>query len=285
MYHAKATGRARSAVFDVSMHDHASRRLDVASQLRRALERDQFYLVYQPVVSLTTGAIQSCEVLLRWESPELGLVSPSEFIPIAEELGLIVPIGRYVLDRACRQFAQWRDTGMRHPGRISVNASVREIVQIDFADTVEATIARYGMTPSQLILEVTETAILSSGKFSAGSLDRLKAAGVALAIDDFGTGYSSLRYLQQFPFDQLKIDRSFVGGTDGRLASEPIVTMLLTLAKSCGVGVVAEGVETPTQAARLRALGCTSAQGYLYGRPCRAQILPEMFRKETDFAS
>jgi diguanylate cyclase (GGDEF)-like protein len=285
MYHAKATGRARSAVFDVSMHDHASRRLDVATQLRRALERDQFYLVYQPVVSLATGAIQSCEVLLRWESPELGLVSPSEFIPIAEELGLIVPIGRYVLDRACRQFAQWRDAGMRHPGRISVNASVREIVQVDFADTVEATIARYGMKPGQLILEVTETAILSSGKFSAGLLDRLKAAGVALAIDDFGTGYSSLRYLQQFPFDQLKIDRSFVGGADGRLASEPIVTMLLTLAKSCGVGVVAEGVETPAQAARLRSLGCTSAQGYLYGRPCRAQILPELFRKEADFAS
>jgi EAL domain-containing protein (putative c-di-GMP-specific phosphodiesterase class I) len=285
MYYAKSTGRARSAVFDISMHDQATRRLDIATQLRRALEREQFYLVYQPVVSLATGTIQSCEVLLRWESPELGLVSPVEFIPIAEELGLIVPIGRYVLDRACRQFAEWRDGGIRHPSRISVNASVREIVQTDFVDTVEATMARYNMRPGDLILEVTETAILSSGKFSHGALDRLKSAGVGLAIDDFGTGYSSLRYLQQFPFDQLKIDRSFVGGADGRLASEPIVTMLLTLAKSCGVGVVAEGVETPTQAARLRALGCSSAQGYLYGRPCRAATLPELFRRETDFAS
>ncbi len=285
MYYAKSTGRARSAVFDASMHDQASRRLDIATQLRRALERSQFHLAYQPVVSLTTGEIQSCEVLLRWESPDLGLVSPGEFIPIAEELGLIVPIGRYVLDRACRQFAEWRDRGIRHPKRISVNASVREIVQTDFVDTVEATMARYGMGPGELILEVTESAILSSGKFSQGALDRLKAAGVGLAIDDFGTGYSSLRYLQQFPFDQLKIDRSFVGGADGRLASEPIVTMLLTLAKSCGVGVVAEGVETPAQAARLRALGCTSAQGYLYGRPCRAATLPELFRQEAGFAS
>jgi diguanylate cyclase (GGDEF)-like protein len=285
MYYAKSTGRARSAVFDASMHDQASRRLDIATQLRRALERSQFHLAYQPVVSLITGEIQSCEVLLRWESPDLGLVSPGEFIPIAEELGLIVPIGRYVLDRACRQFAEWRDRGIRHPKQISVNASVREIVQTDFVDTVEATIARYGMRPGELILEVTETAILSSGKFSQGVLDRLKAAGVGLAIDDFGTGYSSLRYLQQFPFDQLKIDRSFVGGADGRLASEPIVTMLLTLANSCGVGVVAEGVETPSQAARLRALGCTSAQGYLYGRPCRAATLPELFRQEAGFAS
>ena len=285
MYYAKSAGRARSAVFDVSMHDQASRRLDIATQLRRALERDQFHLVYQPVVSLATGLIQSCEVLLRWENPELGLVSPSEFIPIAEELGLIVPIGRYVLDRACRQFAEWRDKGIRHPARMSVNASVREIVQLDFVETVEATMARYGMRPGQLILEVTETAILASGKFSHGALDRLKSVGVGLSIDDFGTGYSSLRYLQQFPFDQLKIDRSFVGGADGRLASEPIVTMLLTLAKSCGVGVVAEGVETPSQAARLRALGCSSAQGYLYGRPCRPEALPDLIRVEADFAA
>ncbi len=285
MYYAKSTGRARSAVFDASMHDHASRRLDIATQLRRALEREQFYLAYQPVVSLATGAIESCEVLLRWENPDLGLVSPSEFIPIAEELGLIVPIGRYVLDRACKQFAEWKALGIRHPARLSVNASVREIVQTDFVEAVEAAIARYDMKPGELILEVTETAILSSGKFSHGALDRLKAAGVGLAIDDFGTGYSSLRYLQQFPFDALKIDRSFISGADGRLASEPIVTMLLTLARSCGVGVIAEGVETPSQAARLRALGCTSAQGYLYGRPCRAAALPELFRSEEHFAS
>ncbi len=284
MYYAKSSGRARSAVFDASMHDHASRRLDIATQLRRALEREQFYLAYQPVVSLASGTIESCEVLLRWENPELGLVSPSEFIPIAEELGLIVPIGRYVLDRACRQFAEWRELGVQHPARLSVNASVREIVQTDFVEAVEETLARYAMQPGQLILEVTETAILSSGKFSHGALDRLKAVGVGLAIDDFGTGYSSLRYLQQFPFDALKIDRSFISGADGRLASEPIVTMLLTLARSCGVGVIAEGVESPSQAARLRALGCTSAQGFLYGRPCRASALPELFRAE-EFAS
>jgi diguanylate cyclase (GGDEF)-like protein/PAS domain S-box-containing protein len=285
MYYAKSAGRARSAVFDGSMHDHASRRLEIATHLGRALEDDQFYLVYQPVVSLVTGAIVSCEVLLRWENPVVGLVPPGEFIPIAEELGIIVPLGRYVLDRACRQFAQWRRDDALRPASISVNASVREIVQTDFVEQVEAAIARYAMRPGELILEVTETAILSSAKFSNATLDRLKAAGVALAIDDFGTGYSSLRYLQQFPFDELKIDRSFVAGADGRLASEPIVTMLLTLAKSCGVGVVAEGVETFAQATRLRALGCARAQGDLYGRPCRAEDLPALFGREANFAS
>ena len=287
MYHAKASGRARAATFVPSMHDHASRRLEIATQMRRALDREQFYLAFQPVVSLTTGEIKSCEVLLRWEHPELGAVSPGEFIPIAEEIGLIVPIGKYVLDRACRQFAEWKRSypGFRLP-RISVNASVREIVQTDYVESVERTVARYGLRPGELVLEVTETAILSSGKYSIGTLERIKAAGVGLSIDDFGTGYSSLRYLQQFPFDELKIDRSFVGGADGRLASEPIVTMVLTLARTVGLSVVAEGVETAAQAARLRTLGCTNAQGYLYGRPVRANEFVDLFRHEAiTFAS
>jgi len=287
MYHAKANGRARSATFVKSMHDQASRRLEIATQMRRALDREQLYLVYQPVVSLTTGKIRSCEVLMRWEHPELGNIPPNEFIPIAEEIGMIVPIGRYALDRACRQLAEWKRSfpNFSMP-RISVNASVREIVQGDYVDVIEQTVAKYGLRPGELLLEVTETAILSSGKYSFGTLERIKAAGVGLAIDDFGTGYSSLRYLQQFPFDELKIDRSFVGGADGRLASEPIVSMILTLARTVGVSVVAEGVETAAQAARLRTLGCAYAQGYLYGRPSRADDLVDMLRHEAvNFAS
>lgn len=286
MYYAKTAGRSRSAIFNATMHDQASRRLQIATQLRRALEREQVYLAFQPVVSLATSRIEAFETLLRWEHPELGLVSPGEFIPIAEEIGLIVPIGRWVVASSCEQLTRWRREGvMRRPVRLSVNASVREILQTDYCDFIEATVQRFGLQPGDLVLEVTESAVLASGKFSSNTLERIKAAGVGLAIDDFGTGYSSLRYLQQFPFDELKIDRSFVSGTDGKLASEAIVTMLLSLGKAFGVGVVAEGVETAAQAARLRALGCTAAQGYFYGAPIRAQAVEELLRREQSFAS
>jgi diguanylate cyclase (GGDEF)-like protein len=286
MYFAKSAGRARSAVFNSSMHDNASRRLELATQLRRALEREQLYPAYQPVVSLASGRIESFEVLLRWEHPEIGPISPVEFIPVAEEIGLIVPIGRYVLEKALAQFAEWKKADpLYRPRRISVNASVREIVQTDYVEHVESAVRRYGLLPGELILEVTESAILSSGKFSFGTLERLKAIGVGLAIDDFGTGYSSLRYLQQFPFDELKIDRSFVGGADGRLASEPIVSMLINLSKAVGVHIVAEGVETAAQAARLRSLGATYAQGYLYGAAVKAQHVPALFRDVEKLAT
>jgi diguanylate cyclase (GGDEF)-like protein/PAS domain S-box-containing protein len=282
MYHAKSNGRSRSAFFDPSMHARASRRLEIATQLRRALEREQLYLMYQPVVSLATGGVQSLEVLLRWDHPDLGPVSPVEFIELAEEIGLIVPIGRFVLERACSQLATWKRAGQgAAPPRLSVNASVREILQPDYVEAVEEIVARNGLAPGELLLEITETAVLSSEKFSHKTLERLKDVGIGLSIDDFGTGYSSLRYLQQFPFDELKIDRSFVGGSDGRLASEPIVTMLLSLGEACGVDVVAEGVETAAQASRLRSLGCPNAQGYLYSTPRPAPDIVDFFSHEA----
>jgi diguanylate cyclase (GGDEF)-like protein len=287
MYTAKTSGgHARFAVFDPSMREDVSRRMTLSVQLRRALEREQFHLVYQPVVSLASGSIDSFEVLLRWVHPELGMVSPVEFIPLAEELGLIVPIGRWVLDSACRQFAMWkREFPQARPRSIAVNASVREISQADYVDSVRETLARHAIAPEELVLEVTESAVLASNRSSSGPLERLKAIGVGLAIDDFGTGFSSLRYLQQFPFDVLKIDRSFVGGDDGGLASEPIVTMLLALADACGVTVTAEGVETAAQAARLRELGCEDVQGWYFGKPTRAEDVPNVFYRVAELAS
>jgi diguanylate cyclase (GGDEF)-like protein len=286
MYAAKTGGSARYAVFDRSMREDVSRKVSLSVQLRRALDRNQFHLVYQPVISLASGRIDSFEVLLRWEHPELGTVSPVEFIPIAEELGLIVPIGRFVLDRACQQFASWkRDFPEHRPRAISVNASVREIAQHDYVDSVRETLDRHGIDPNELVLEVTESTVLASGRSSSGPLERLKAIGIGLAIDDFGTGFSSLRYLQQFPFDVLKIDRSFVGGDDGELASEAIVTMLLSLAAAVGVSVTAEGVETAAQAQRLRELGCPEVQGYFFGRPTRAADVPEVFYRLAALAS
>jgi diguanylate cyclase (GGDEF)-like protein/PAS domain S-box-containing protein len=279
MYYAKSAGRSRSAVFSRSMHDQVVRRLAIGTQVRRGLEREQFTLFFQPVVSLAHRHIEAFEVLLRWKHPELGDIPPGEFVPIAEELGLIVPIGRYVLDRACEQLAHW-NAGLAREDRLrlSVNASVREIMQTDYCDFLEATVARHGLQRGELVLEVTESALLTSSKYASGTLERIKAGGVALSIDDFGTGYSSLRYLQHFPFDQLKIDRSFVAGPGDGIGSEAIVNMILSLAESFGVKVVAEGVETDEQASRLFALGCGYGQGYLFGEARSAEGASALLR-------
>jgi diguanylate cyclase (GGDEF)-like protein len=281
MYAAKTSGRTRFAVFDASMHDRSRRRMELATQLRRAIEREQLHLLYQPITSLTDGRIQSFEVLLRWEHPELGLVNPAEFVPVAEEVGLIVPIGRWVFERACAQLARWRErrgTIAFEALHLSVNASVLELLQPGYCEFVERTIARHALHPGDIVLEITESTILESGRFAVATLDRLRRAGLRLAIDDFGTGYSSLRYLREFPFDYLKIDGSFVRGSDGGLASEAIVTMIVALGNAVGVQVIAEGAETPEQVERLRALGCGAVQGFLFGTPSSAALVPAMLR-------
>jgi diguanylate cyclase (GGDEF)-like protein len=281
MYAAKTSGRTRFAVFDGAMRARSRRRMELAAQLRRAIEREQLHLLYQPITSLSSGRIQSFEVLLRWEHPELGLVNPAEFVPVAEEVGLIVPIGRWVFEHACAQLARWRErrVAAEFAGlHLSVNASVLELLQPGYCEFVERTIARHALNPGDIVLEITESTILRSGRFAVATLERLRRAGLRLAIDDFGTGYSSLRYLQEFPFDYLKIDGSFVRGKDGALASEAIVAMIVALGKSVGVQVIAEGAETREQADRLRALGCGAVQGFLFGAPSAAALVPGMLR-------
>ncbi|MBD5654233.1 MAG: EAL domain-containing protein [Candidatus Eremiobacteraeota bacterium] len=283
---AKTAERHRFVVFDASMRERARRLMMLGSQLRRALEREQLHLAFQPIVTLTSQRVASFEVLLRWEHPELGLVSPAEFVPIAEDAGLIVPIGRWVFERACAQLARWHaDGGTLGALRLSVNAAVQEIVQSDYCDFIERTIARHGLAPGDITLEITESAILRSDRASSETLDRLRRAGLRLAIDDFGTGYSSLRYLQAFPFDYLKIDGSFVRGKGPELASEPIIAMIVALGKSIGVSVIAEGVETERQAAALERLGCASGQGFLFGRPAPASLVPDFVQGRLKVAT
>ena len=278
MYDARAHG-LRAALFAPAMRDRSGRRLALVSQLRRALERDQLYLAFQPLVAAGSGDVRGFEVLLRWEHPELGNVSPAEFIPLAEEVGCIDVIGRWVLDRGCAELAKWRALGAdaKHC-TIAVNVAVRELSADDYAAYVTRTLARHALEPRDLVLEVTESTALRGDSAAAKTLAELRAAGVALAIDDFGTGYSSLCYLHDFAFDQLKIDGSFVRGPGDGLASPPIVTMLVSLARTLDVEVVAECVETAAQAEALTALGVDTLQGYYFSRPVSSTLVPEYLR-------
>jgi diguanylate cyclase (GGDEF)-like protein len=268
------------AVFTPDMRDRAARRLALVSHLRKALERDQLYLVYQPLIDSVSRRVHGFEALLRWEHPELGNIPPMEFIPLAEDVGTIAAIGRFVLERACAQLAIWQTAGLVRPGAcsIAVNVSVHELVAADYPAFVTRTLARHAIEPASIVLEITEGAFISGDGDAPAALERLKAIGVSLAIDDFGTGYSSLRYLHDFSFDELKIDASFVRGADGELAARPIVMMLTTLAKSLGVSLVAEGVETRAQADALLELGVDTLQGYYFGRPISAALVPEYLR-------
>jgi diguanylate cyclase (GGDEF)-like protein len=273
MYHAKSQGRARHAFFDDHMHLEVSRRLALTSALRTAIEREQFTVVYQPIVEIADGRIIGFEALVRWRNPESGEVLPGEFIPLAEDVGLVVPIGRFVFVEACRRLAEWR---RRAPGldlRMHVNLSVQEVLHPDVDAFVARNLRRFGLAAENMTVEITESAIMRSGAAASAALERLHATGVRLCIDDFGTGYSSLRYLHQFPIDGLKVDRSFVDSVDGVLGSPPIVRMMIQLADLYDIEVVAEGVETATQARSLLELECEVAQGYHFYRPMTAEAV------------
>ncbi len=268
MQHAKNTGGTRFAVFDSTMQERAQRRVQLRNDLRAGIERNEFFLVYQPIVGMHDGVPTGCEALLRWNHPTLGLLGPNEFIAIAEQAGLISQLGRIVLQSAAEQLAAWRrNRGGTLDFSMHVNVSASELSEPDFERLLAALVEHHGLAPADLTLEITENVVLDAGTRANVTLERVRGRGFQICIDDFGTGYSSMRYLQQFKVDAIKIDRSFVAGADGDLASEPIVRTLLTLAEAYDVRVVAEGVETERQREMLRISGCRLAQGFLFAHP------------------
>jgi diguanylate cyclase (GGDEF)-like protein/PAS domain S-box-containing protein len=267
MYRAKDRGRARYEVFDEGMRGRAIERLRMENDLRRALERDQLRLEYQPVVSLVNFSIVGVEALLRWRHPDRGEIPPSEFIPIAEENGLIEPIGRWVLENACRQAAQWYAARPDSaPIAMSVNLSAVQVARRTLPEVVRAALSSTGLDPACLSLEITETVMVRDADGLADTLQALKALGVRLVLDDFGTGYSSLSYLTRLPLDVLKVDRSFVDGLGNEPRDTAITETIIAMSRALSLDVVAEGVETSEQVNELSRLGCTAAQGFHFSR-------------------
>ena len=279
MYRAKTLGKARHEVFDKAMHTRALNLLQVETDLRRAVERDEFVLHYQPIVSVGTGEVRGFEALIRWQHPERGFVSPMDFIPIAEETGIIAQIGKWVLEEACRQARAWQKKFPAHPPlQMSVNLSGKQFMKSDLIGQVREALAATGLDPRTLKLEITESIMMENIETAAETLSQLRALGLQLSIDDFGTGYSSLSYLHRFPISTLKIDRSFVGRMDATGENAEIVRTIIMLARNLDMDVVAEGVETAEQLKQLKALGCEYAQGFLFSRPldaCAAESLLE----------
>jgi diguanylate cyclase (GGDEF)-like protein/PAS domain S-box-containing protein len=284
MYRAKERGRARYELFDEDMRARAVARLRVENDLRRALERRELRLVYQPVISLRDGSIVGAEALVRWEHPERGLVAPGDFIPVAEDCGLIEPIGRWVLGEACRQTAIWHASNPDSaPITMSVNLSARQVAQQDLTVAVSRVLRTTAIDPSCLCLEITETVLLEESEMLGDTLRALRAMGVRLVLDDFGTGYSSLGYLNRLPLDALKVDRSFVDGLGVEPRDGAIVKAVVGMAQALSLTVIAEGVESQVQLAELRALDCDLAQGYLFARPMPAGELGAMLALQTSF--
>lgn len=276
MSHAKAKGKSRYEVFDKSMNKPAEERLGLELDLRHAITRREFALHYQPVVDLESGRIVEVEALVRWLHPRRGLLHPADFIPLTEETGLIVPLGRWILGEACRQFRQWQATVPAPPLTMSVNLSARQLQQPTLVDDVAEALREAQIDPAALRLEITETVVMQEAPSALAKLDALKRLGVRLAIDDFGTGYSSLGYLKRFPVDTLKVDRSFVKGIGRDVEDTAIVRAVVTVAKSLALSITAEGIETEFQLAELRALGCDRAQGYYFAEPVPGDRIPAL---------
>lgn len=280
MYEAKASGRSTYRFYTAEMNARAAGRLDMVSALRQALERDELELLYQPVVDSRDGVIVGCEALLRWHHPEDGVLPPGRFIPIAEESGLIVPIGNWVLEQACRQAQHWLQQHV--PLRfIAVNVSARQLQEGTLASRVGAVLKRTGLVPGKLELELTEGSVLYGTALAKRQLDEVRALGVRLVADDFGTGYSSLSYLKLFRFDKIKIDRQFVHDMLTDRGDVAIVRATIAMAHAFGATAVAEGVESQAQADLLRQYGCHQLQGYLYGRAVRAAEFEKLLHART----
>jgi len=278
MYQAKERGRNTFEFFSEEMNARALERLSLEGQLRRALERDQFVLYYQPKVDVAAPRIVGAEALLRWRHPELGMVPPTRFIPVAEDTGMIVEIGEWVLREATRQLKAWSMQGLP-PISVSVNVSGAQFRQPRLLETVRKTLEASGAAPDSLILELTESMLMDGASANVEMLTRLKATGVKLSMDDFGTGYSSLTYLKRFPIDELKIDRAFISGIPAERDSMAIVAAIVAMARALGLKVVAEGVETEEQLRFLRVLRCEVYQGYLCSRPVPPEPFADLLRR------
>ncbi len=280
MYRAKESGRARCVLFDAEMRAIAVRRLEVERELRYALDRDELALHYQPVVSLRTGEITGLEALVRWQHPKRGLLDPSDFVPIAEDSGLIEPIGRWVQERACQQILDWHEQRPdARPFDVAVNLSARQVAHRDLPAAIEEIIARTGLDPVHLRLEITESVLVEESATAIASLEALNEIGVRLVLDDFGTGYSSLAYLNRFPFHALKIDRSFVDALGIEQERTAIVEAIIGMARALSLEVIAEGVENEVQLAELSRLGCDYAQGHLFHAAMPAGDVSRLLRE------
>jgi diguanylate cyclase (GGDEF)-like protein len=281
MYHAKSRGHSQYAYFEPYMLNETRRRLALSSDLRRAVELEQFSVDYQPIVRLADGAIAGFEALVRWRPPGGAEVFPAEFVPLAEDVGLMAPIGRFVIGHALRSLRAWqRQTGNRNV-KMHVNLSVGELLEPGLEAFVIAQLRKHELEPRTVTIEMTESAVMRSNAIAVEHLAHLRNAGVPLCIDDFGTGYSSLRYVREFAVDAIKIDRSFVESADGSLGSTPIVRMLTELGDAYHLEVVAEGVETAAQAAALEALGCRFAQGFHFFRPMNAAAIAALLEERA----
>ncbi len=277
MYVAKSRGKSRYEMFDTKMRDQALARLGLERELRQALSRHEFVVQYQPIVSLKTSRLIGFEALVRWNHPQRGLIGPNEFIALAEETGLIVPIGWWVLEESCRKMADWRARfSVDFPLVISVNLSSKQFIQAGLVEQVEQTLREVGLEPRYLKLEITESVIMNDPAAASAMLCRLRDLGVRISIDDFGTGYSSLSYLQRFPIDTLKIDRSFVRDLGAAKVDSEIIRSIISLAQALDMDVVAEGVETTMQRDFLENLGCEHGQGYYFSRSIEHGVAEEM---------
>ena len=285
MYKAKSLGRSRFEVFDAGMRAQAVARLELESDLRRAVDNQEFVLYYQPKVSLKTGKIMGVEALIRWRHPVRGIIPPDHFIPMAEETGLIVPIGLWVLHEACLAMQRWHEEFPTDPPlEVSVNVSVRQFREAGLQDQIAAILAETRLAPSSLQLEITESVLMDDLESVAHLLDNLKALGVGLKIDDFGTGYASLKCLNRLPFDVLKIDRTFVLNMSVKGGTGETIRTILMLAEKLGMEVVAEGIERQDQLMELKALHCDYGQGYYFSPPVDADALTDLIRKSRQEA-
>ena len=276
LYSAKALGKNQFSFFAAEMNSSAMRRLDLENNLRRALANNELRLYYQPQLELASGWVVGMEALIRWQHPEWGVVSPLDFIPVAESTGMILPIGDWILREACMQWRRWQDQGL-NPGKISVNLSSLQFRANDLSGKIKAIIDESGIDPEALVLEITETVLMQDAEVTLSQLREIKAMGVRFAVDDFGTGYSSLSYLKTFPLDYLKIDRAFVRDLESSKSDLEIIRTIISMASRLNLRIIAEGVETPAQLRMLQAQDCTYMQGFLLSRPLPAADYQEKF--------